>query len=222
MASRLLICGLLAGPLFIGVTLAQALTREGYDLTRHPISLLSLGGGGWVQVANFVVAGGLCLACAAGLKTSLRSGPGRSWGPRLIGLLGAGLVLAGVFVTSAGAGFPPGAPAGAPQFGWNDALHTLGFVLAVVGAVAGGLVFARRFAGQRQWWWVTGCVAAVVATVVLVGWPGADGVSVRLLVAAAVMFVTVALVAANALQARRSWSSSRQPASSPVHSSLLT
>ena len=81
MASRLLICGLLAGPLFIGVTLAQALTREGFNLTRHPISLLSLGGGGWVEVANFIVAGALCLACAAGLRTSLRSGPGRSWAP---------------------------------------------------------------------------------------------------------------------------------------------
>ena len=216
MAQRFLICGLLAGPLFIAVALVQAVTRDGYDLGRHPISLLSLGEGGWVQVANFIVAGGLCLACAVGLRRSLRSGPGHEWGPRLIGLMGAGLVLAGVFVTSAGAGFPPGAPAGAPEFSWNDGLHTLGFMLATIGAVAGGLVFARRFAAARQWGWFTATTGAAAAIVVLVGWPDTDGVSVRLLVAAAVTFATVALAAASALVTCGAWSLPKRPASSPV------
>jgi hypothetical protein len=76
MTRRLLICGLLAGPLFIAVALVQAVSRDGYDLGRHPISLLSLGEAGWMQVANFVVTGGLCLACAVGLRVSLRSGLG--------------------------------------------------------------------------------------------------------------------------------------------------
>ena len=42
-AKGLLACGVIAGPLFVAVWLAQALTREGFDPTYHPLSLLSLG-----------------------------------------------------------------------------------------------------------------------------------------------------------------------------------
>jgi Protein of unknown function (DUF998) len=52
---KLLACGILAGPLFVAVGLLQALVRDGFDLGRHPLSLLSLGGLGWIQIANFVV-----------------------------------------------------------------------------------------------------------------------------------------------------------------------
>ena len=34
----LLACGVVAGPLFVAVGLAQLLTREGFDPTRHPLS----------------------------------------------------------------------------------------------------------------------------------------------------------------------------------------
>ncbi len=46
---RLLACGIVAGPLFLAVILVQAFTREGFDLGRHPISLLSLGDLGWCR-----------------------------------------------------------------------------------------------------------------------------------------------------------------------------
>ena len=148
--SRLLACGIVAGPLFLAVGLTQAFIRDGFDLSRHPLSLLSLGDLGWVQIANFVVTGGLFLACAVGMGRALGPGRGGTWGPRLVGALGAGLVMAGVFVADAGAGFPPGAPAGAPEISWHGALHEAGFALASLGMVAGCLVFARRFAGLRQ------------------------------------------------------------------------
>ena len=45
----------------------RAAVREGFDLTRHPLSLLALGEGGWVQVATFVVSGAMVLAASAGL-----------------------------------------------------------------------------------------------------------------------------------------------------------
>jgi len=44
--TRLLACGILAGPLFLAVWLLQALTRDGFDPSRHPLSLLSLGSWG--------------------------------------------------------------------------------------------------------------------------------------------------------------------------------
>ena len=43
---RLLAAGIAAGPM-LGLTwLAQGLVRDGYDFTRHPMSLLALGEGG--------------------------------------------------------------------------------------------------------------------------------------------------------------------------------
>jgi hypothetical protein len=79
--ARLLACGVVAGPLFIGLVLLQAITRDGFDLRRHPLSLLSLGGLGCIQIANFVVAGALCVACAVGMRRVLHPGPagGRGW-----------------------------------------------------------------------------------------------------------------------------------------------
>ena len=53
--TRLLACGIVAGPLFLAVGLIQAFTREGFDLSRHPLSLLSLGQRRWV---------GACVATA--------------------------------------------------------------------------------------------------------------------------------------------------------------
>jgi hypothetical protein len=53
----LLACGVLAGPVFVVTAGIQVLTRGGFDLGHHPISLLSLGDLGWIQIANFIVAG---------------------------------------------------------------------------------------------------------------------------------------------------------------------
>jgi hypothetical protein len=36
MTRTLLACGVLAGPLYMAVYLGQALTRPGFDITRHP------------------------------------------------------------------------------------------------------------------------------------------------------------------------------------------
>jgi Protein of unknown function (DUF998) len=97
MRRNLLGCGIVAGPLFVIASLAQAFTRNGFDLGRHPISLLSLGSPGWVQIANFVVSGILYLAGAIGMRDALRSGRGSTWGPLLVGVTGVGLIVAGVF-----------------------------------------------------------------------------------------------------------------------------
>jgi hypothetical protein len=112
--TRLLACGVIAGPFLIAAVLIQAFTRDGFDLSHHPLSLLGLGDLGWIQIVTFVVTGALYVACAVGMWRVLRPGRGGTWGPFLVGVNGVGLVVAGIFVTDAGAGFPPGAPAGAP------------------------------------------------------------------------------------------------------------
>ncbi len=67
----LLAAGLVAGPLYTAVWLGQAATREGFDITRHPASLLANGGPGWIQTANFVIAGILSIAAAVGVRRSI-------------------------------------------------------------------------------------------------------------------------------------------------------
>jgi hypothetical protein len=184
---RQLIAGAAAGPLFLTTWLAQAVTREGFDPSRHPISLLSLGDQGWIQVANFVVTGSLYVAGAVGLRRTLRRGRGRTWGPLLVGGFGVGLALAGVFVTDAGAGFPAGAPAGAPDhFSWHGVLHEVGFGLAQLSWAAATVVLARRFANQRRWGWTVACLAGLVGALTIVGWPDLNSFAVRSTVATAV------------------------------------
>ncbi|HKH56080.1 MAG TPA: DUF998 domain-containing protein, partial [Propionibacteriaceae bacterium] len=47
--------GIIAGPMYVLISLAQAVTRDGFDLTRHEWSLLANGSFGWIQCANFVL-----------------------------------------------------------------------------------------------------------------------------------------------------------------------
>ena len=194
--ARLLACGVVAGPLFLTVLMIQAFTREGFDLSRHPLSLLSLGDLGWIQIANFVVTGALFVGCAIGMRRALRPGRSSTWAPRLVGAFGVGLIVAGVFTTDPGAGFPPGAPAGAPeQISWHGILHEVGSGLAFLGMIVGCLVFARRFVAIRRPGWVGACVAMAAAVLVLASWPDTDGVSVRLVIASAILFGFVAATA---------------------------
>jgi hypothetical protein len=194
----LLAGGIVAGPLFLAVALIQAFTREGFDLRRHPISLLSLGNLGWIQIANFVVAGVLCVACAVGMRRVLRSGRGRTWGPRLVGAFGVGLIMGGVFLADPGAGFPPGAPGGAPeQLSWHAILHNVAPAVSLDGMIIGCLVFARRFAGRNQWGWVAAGGSAALAVLVLTFWPDPNGISVRLVLALAILFGFVAALSAH-------------------------
>lgn len=181
--------------------LVQAATREGCDLTRHPLSLLALGDGGWVQVADFVLSGALVTAAAAGMRRVPEAG---TWGPRLVAVFGAGLVLAGVFATDAGSGFPAGAPEGAPQTSWHGILHEVGFGVAVLGWTAACAVFTRRFAARRRWGRAAATAGSALATFAVIGWPDPDSFSVRVVVASAIQFAVVAALSADLLGRRAS------------------
>lgn len=188
MKRTLLAFGIVAGPLFITTSLTQAFTRNGFDLGRHPISLLSLGSLGWVQIANFVISGLLYVVGAVGLRLALQDGRGRTWGPLLVGLTGLGLITAGAFTADPGAGFPPGAPAGAPAMSWHGLLHEIGFMLSFVGAIATCVVFARRYAALGRRGWMVAALAAAVAALIAAGWPDLNTLSVRLVIATAILF----------------------------------
>lgn len=143
---RLLLGGVVGGPLFVVVGLAQALTRHGFDLTRQALSLLTLGSAGWIQTANFLLTGALAIACASGIGRVLRGRPGGTWCPRLLYVYGAGLIVGGVFHPDAGDGFPPGTPSGQSVVRtWHGVLHQTGGMLAFFALVAACFVIARHY-----------------------------------------------------------------------------
>src|SRR5215217_2022525 len=80
--------GPLAGAVYLGSGLAQALTRNGFDLTRHDLSLLANGSLGWIHVTTLVVTGLMTVAAAVGVRRALSTGRGATWGPRLLAAYG--------------------------------------------------------------------------------------------------------------------------------------
>jgi hypothetical membrane protein len=170
----LLACIAVAGPMWAVVALVQAATRDGFDLTRHPLSALSNGSLGWLQITNFVIAGLLTIAGAAGLRRALPS----KWLPRLVAANGIGMVAAGIFVMDPADGFPTGTPAGMPTtMTWHSYAHMAAGTIAFIASIAACYVLARHFAhsGRRL-----AAVASVVAgTSLLAGnlWAMSGGVA---------------------------------------------
>jgi len=177
----LLLCGVIGPLLFIVVFLIEGATRPGYSAWRTDVSYLALSNQGWEQIANFLVCGSLGIAFAVGLRRIWRTGRASVWGPLLIGLFGLGLLIAGVFVTDPGGGYPPGAPInGKPQtwHGWVHGINGAVFFLVVLPAAC--FVLARRFAADpqhRRWAtysWMTGALILLISITSAIALPFAE------------------------------------------------
>ena len=144
---RLLGYGVLAGPFYLAVGVAQGLLRDGFDFARHPLSVLANGTGGWVQTANFVLTGLMVIAAAAGFRRALTP-EGRATS-LLLGVFGAGMIVAAVFRADPVDGFPVGTPPGMPStISTSGLLHFaaggLGFI-----SLAASCLFAVRAMSRR-------------------------------------------------------------------------
>jgi hypothetical protein len=155
-------------PLWGLVSIIQAATREGFDILRHPLSLLSTGDLGWIQIANFVLAGVLTVGGASGLREAMRGTPGGIWAPRLARGAGIGLIAAGVLVMDPGANFPVGAPADLPLVSWHAYGHMVAGTVSFTSLIALCLVLGRHLArsGQRG----LAAVSRVAGLGLLAGW----------------------------------------------------
>jgi hypothetical protein len=172
----LLSCGAVAGPLFLVVALTQAFTRAGFDLRRHPFSMLSLGDLGWIQITNFVVSGLLFIACAVGMRRVLRGRRGGTWGPALIGVFGLALIGGGVFVTDPALGFPAGTEQGVPEsLSWQSTVHGIAFAVGMTALITAFAVFTRAFAAARETRWSHYTLATGIAFITLGGLGAAVG-----------------------------------------------
>ncbi|MEV4317422.1 DUF998 domain-containing protein [Actinocrispum sp. NPDC049592] len=141
--------GVLAGPFYVVVSLIEAVTRQGFDLTKHPWSLLANGSLGWIHTLNLILSGMMVVAATQGMRRM-----GIKHGHLLLAGYGAGLIGAGIFRADPAAGFPQGE---STEVTWHGTLH---FVVAGIGfacLVAACFALARR-SGMVWFSRVTGVV----------------------------------------------------------------
>jgi hypothetical protein len=209
----LLRAGVVAGPLFLGLALIQALVQPEFNIAHHPISALSLGATSWVQVGSFIATGLLTVGFAVGVRREIRGEPAATWGPILFAGLGVGLVIAGLFVPDPAFGFPAGAPNGMPtSLSAHAIAHGVGFSLAVACLVAATLVFARRFVVRRSWRLAVYSVASGCVILLMGASPPGDGASLRYAIATVVGWAWVAVAALRLLTERTDLDPSVDPA----------
>ena len=84
MKDKLLAPGLAAGRRLLGVSLTQARTRGGLNLSRPLLSLLSLSDMCWLQIGTSIDTGALILACALCLRRALGRDLGSPWGSAFV------------------------------------------------------------------------------------------------------------------------------------------
>jgi hypothetical protein len=154
------------------VFLLEGAVREGYRPLRHPVSSLALGPRGWIQAANFTVAGTMLLAGAAGLLRAGDAVVGSQAVPPLIGAAGAGLIASAVFTTDPVSGYPPGTPDAPARPSRAGTAHNLAAVPVFLGLPAAALTcgwWSWR-AGQRRFGlYSASSGVAMLASMVLAG-----------------------------------------------------
>lgn len=194
-ARMLLLCGAVAGPLFVLVVLVQSYLVPGFNPRLDPLSLLSLGPWGFIQITNFILAGVLNIVYAAGLWRTLHGGPSGTFAPILIAIYGLGLITVGVFTVDP-TGFPPGSVATS----WHGLIHDVGGLVVFVSVAAALAVLVRVFLARRAYLWAGYSAGSSVLVLtlflfsssptvmasclflgVLVGWMGSSIVAMKLL-----------------------------------------
>jgi hypothetical membrane protein len=154
----LLNAGIVAGPFFFLSSFIHGIFRPGFDMVRHPASLLSVGDLGWIQIGTFVITGLLYIATGLGLRNVLQSGIGSRFVAPLFMLVGLAFISGGVFTADPSLGFPPGTPAGVPaQMSWHAQAHGLAPIVGFLALFIAMIAMGRRFgaAGEKGWMWTT-------------------------------------------------------------------
>lgn len=163
--------GVIAGPIYVAVSIAQGLVRDGFDFSRHEWSLLANGPWGWVQMVNLIITGLMVIAAAMGYRRRLTTGTGRRWAPRLLAVYGVSLVAAGIFTADPMSGFPVGTPEGGPVApSLHGILHLAAGSVGFLALIVTTFVLARRFlkAGRRT----RGAFSVATGVVFLAGFVG--------------------------------------------------
>lgn len=166
---RMLLAGMLAGPIYLAVGVGQAVVRDGFDFARHPLSVLANGPHGWIQTANLIVTGLMVLAAAAGMRRVI--GPSSRAATWFLGAFGAGMIVAAVFPADPMDGFPIGTPIGPPT-----SISTTGLIHFAAGglgfiSLALACFFTARAMSRRNARWLSR-LSMLAGFIVLLGFFG--------------------------------------------------
>lgn len=159
--------GVVAGPFYVVVSLTLALTRPGFMLSQHALSLLTLGDGGWMQRTNLVLTGLMVAVAGLGMTRAIRNGRGLAVGALCI-VDGLALVLSAVFLPDPATGFPPGSEGG--QFSTSGVLHLLFGALGFLAITAAAWACSRW--GRDEGLLMLARNSRILAICVLVGFVG--------------------------------------------------
>jgi hypothetical protein len=152
--------GILAPAIFVSVFTMEGILRIGYDPMSEYISALSLGGRGWIQIANFIILGLLLFVFTRGLSKKFQTGKASRWGIIGFYVLSVLFFISGPFVMD-----PTGTPT--DQMTVHGLIHGLsgGIVFLLMPVII--FIFFRRFNSDIKWrsvrWWtlILGIVEAV-------------------------------------------------------------
>lgn len=164
--------GLVAGPFYVIFGFVLGTTRDGFDFTRHPLSVLTLGELGWLQQTNFILSGLMVLAAAVGFLRAIPGGRGMSIGMP-VGIYGLSLILSAVFRPDPVAGFPQLTDTAGDSV--SGILHLVaggvGFLALTTAAIAHAIW--RLHNAQRH----TGRISLVLGFVIVAGFLGGGALS---------------------------------------------
>lgn len=155
--------GVVAGPFYVIVGVILALTRPGFVLSQHALSLLELGEWGWIQRINLILTALMVLAAALGFSRAIRSGRGLAISV-LVAVYGVCLILSAIFAPDPVAGFPPGSAGGIAST--SGILHLVFGALGFVSLAAAAFAYAGwcRSIGQPRrgaWGFVLGALVVI-------------------------------------------------------------
>ncbi|MBX5481613.1 MAG: DUF998 domain-containing protein [Myxococcaceae bacterium] len=145
--------------------LVEGALRPGYHPLRHPVSLMSLGPHGWMNVAAIALMALTLLCAAVLLRRGLPAqGPGRTaWVWMVVAADAFGLLA--IFPIDPGLDYPPDV---APRRTIPGLIHGLAGTIAFIALAVSAFASARRFAADSYGGWAR--IGRWLGAVILLGY----------------------------------------------------
>jgi hypothetical protein len=159
--------GVVVGPFYVVLGVTLALTRSGFDLSRHQLSLLMLGEHGWTQTTNLILSGLMTAAAAVGVYRALHGTPAARWAGVLLGLFAVCLLGSGIFPPDPMDGFPPSSTTGDGSV--SGILHLMFGAIGFLALGAAAIVVAGR---SSRWGRRTATYSRTSGVIVIAGFVG--------------------------------------------------
>lgn len=178
LAAALLYAGVVGGVLITVTSCLLAALRPGFDVRRHPNSLLVLGDWGWVQTVDIVLYGSLLMVFGFGVGRATwpqRSGVVAAAGLVVYGL-GAGVIV-GLNPPAPAFGFPPGTSGSYPgydELSTTAKIHGIGGMIGFLAVTVACFAFTRYFAGLGDHRWAVVSALAGLSVLAVCAYLGAN------------------------------------------------